>query len=205
MRTRILGIILLLMTLTSTATASVTGTLVETGNALDVAAQGVREFTERISALEQSTRDTYDPVAARRARIRLGAYVARSGEPPPKQGLSARNPVDRYLHTSSQEHWTLAKRELTTILMSALNLLSDVKNVRNDFVTESIYQQLLRFGEGTGSIPDQFALLVPAVSPEELGTMKTVREKYWILWGDLARANMVLSKYLKGRADSPNH
>lgn len=204
-RVWLIGLLLLLVPLTNTATASVTSALLAAGDALDIAAQGVQLFAEHISALEQSTSETYDPAAVRRARVRLGAYVVTATEPSSKQGHSANNPVDRYLHNPNLENWTRAKRELTTILMSTLNLLHDVKQVRSDFVNESMFQRLLRYGEGSGSIPDQFALLIPAVSPQELETMKHVRDKYWTLWNDLARTNMLLAEYLRRRADSTNH
>lgn len=198
------GLVLLFLAVaTSHSLASVTSALSDARKAMDVAAQAVRELTGRVRATGQSKREAYDLAIAQKGRARLGPYAAGAGQPIAKDDLSMSNPVDRYLRLPSLENWTLAKREIQVILMSALNLLKDVKSVRNEFVAEPLYQALLRLVEEEGSIPDQFALLVPPRDSEELEMMKAVREQYWALWNDLALANRALGEYLQRPVAGP--
>jgi hypothetical protein len=198
LRKVILAIPSILFAMQSAAFAStVTSTLVDAGKTLEIADQGVKGFTERMKGLRQSQRSEFDRAAAERIKVRLAPFFARPGDDPLKQELLERHPIDRFVRAPSLDHWSAAKREVQSVLMTVMYLLQDVKKVRNDFVADQVIQELSRFFDGDDSVQSQLALMVPPSSQPEMRAARAVREKYWTLRRDLTKAQVVLADYVE--------
>jgi hypothetical protein len=197
-KTVILAMPCLLLAMQSAAFAStVTSTLIDVGHTLEIADQGVKGFIEHIKGLQQSNRNEFDRAAAERIKVRLAPYLARQGDVPVKHELSERHPIDRFVRAPSLAHWTAAKREVQTLLMSVMHLLQDVKKTRPDFVADHVLADLSRFFGGDDSVESQLALMVTPSSQTEMRAAKAVRDKFWTLRRDLTKAQAVLADHVR--------
>jgi hypothetical protein len=176
--------------------------LTEIVNAIGAAGEAIAKLANGISAAVAKGAEGVDAIVARLDRSDMRALLARTAGLEGEQRTLVIVALEEYVgarRAGRPGDWAGTQKNMSDVLTTVDALIPDVKSIRNDFVNEPAYAQLIQVLTGRRSVLMQLMELSEPQSEEELKLVERAAEKYGELHRELARLNAAIREYNKGK------